>query len=329
MPMTQTFVTEPQRKAAQQLALHSTAIVRDCRAAAAGRAEAKQAKDTLDALTVRHPEFKDACLRVVVRHRKLLSAVAAAMVLDAILAGPVGEYVLLNFLQLDGEVAAVAKYALPVALLVTELGIARLRVDEELSPSSRAAASTLAVALAIVMPLLVGETAMVEQGGLFGGNRVPALVFAMMSLTLCVHSFVLFTGHAQEEALSFAIYGRRATRLERVATTSSRRATQEANAAADRFATWAAQRDLFIRQHPDAPVPQPHWGAETIEVINQAYGYEVISRPMAAGQAQATGPAAGPAAGATNGPATPGSADDVRQAHERRVRESESEVVGD
>jgi len=323
------IVTEPQRRLERTLRDLAARVVRHCRAAAGMKRRAARASELLDSLDQRHPDFKVADIREAVRYWKFLAAISAAFVLDAVLAGPVGEYIVLTFLQMSTNVARIARYALPAALLVTEMGIARLRVAPDRRMAETVAANGLALALVVVMPLLVGETVMVEQGGLLN-NRPNALVIAMMLLTFCVHSFVLFTGEAQVEAMSYAIYRWRAGALTSEKTRSGEGAQRQANLAGDLFADWVANRDMLIRRYPGSAVPQPHWGAETIDAINGAYGYNAIQPPPFAAQAgrPADDPGTRPATGEDQAAPTP-RADDLRDAHDRRVRESEAEVVAD
>lgn len=184
------------------------------------------------------------------------------------------------------------------------------------------------------MPLLVGETELAGRGGVFGG-RLNALVVGMMLLTLCVHGFVLFSGESQHEALSYALYRARTSALIREKQTGEESSRRQANVAGDLFADWVGQRDLYIGRYPQARLPQPHWGTESIEVLNSTYGYQVIdspagARPWSPGGREATAASVSPSVGGpSSGQAATAAADDLRDAHERRVKESEAEVVAD
>jgi len=328
--MADTFIPHRQRRAVGGLERLADGIVRSGRSAARIREEREEDVRTLADLKEKHPHLAQTDIRESVGHGKFLAAIGAAVVLDAILAGPVGEYILTTFIGVSAKLASVAKFGLPLALIAAEMGIARLRVADDASDVQRRLATCLAVGLLIVMPILVGETAMMaeQERSLFAGP-LTALVAVMMGLTLCVHALVLFTGEAQEEALTHVIYRARAKKLARDITRGAASARSQGNAAADQFATWAQQRDLFSQRYPNAPVPQPHWGQDVITEINTAAGYEAIRRQNPT-QQQSPPTSEPPNARPAERQAQPAAgAADVREAEERRRRESDAEVVGD
>lgn len=123
------IVTEPQRRLERALRDLAARITGLCRRVAAQHRRAARAGEKLELLNQQHPDFKTADLREALRHWKLLLAVTAAFALDAVMAGPVGEHLLRTFLLVSPEVARVARFGLPAALLTAEMGIAQLRVS--------------------------------------------------------------------------------------------------------------------------------------------------------------------------------------------------------
>ncbi len=306
-------VTEQQRRAERALRAAAARTVAECRQVAALRRRGQMVTERLDRLERQHPEFKSADIREVLRYRKLLLALVAAFALDAVMAAPVAEHLLRTFLLLPTQTAQALRFALPMTLLIAELGIAQLRTWPDHGKSAWWITNALAVVLVLVMPLLVGETELVGRGGVFGG-QLDGLAAGMMLLTLAIHGFVLFSGAAQHDAVSYMLYRLHAAPLAFSKRSCSESSRRHANAAGDQFAEWVAERDRFIERYPTARAHQPYWGVETIEVLNQVYGYEVIAPPRPAPSRQA---------------ATTGEPGGAAQAHERRMKESDAEVVAD
>jgi hypothetical protein len=327
------FITEPQRRHEQSIRRMAQHIVGECRTAMALRRRAALAGGRIDLGERQHPDFKAADVRQALRYWKLLVAIAAAAVFDAVMAAPVAEHLLRSFLFVSLESATLWRFVLPATLLTAEMGISQLRTWPEQSRLSRSMTTGLALTLVLVMPLLVGETELADKGGVFGGN-LNGVVAAMMLFSACIHSFVLFSGDAQHDAASYALYRWRAAVLTHEKKTCEESARRRASSAGDRFADWVDLRDSYIGQYPDARPPQPHWGLEAIDILNQVYGYEVIEPPRAARTASrsagdartAPGPAAERSASADG---CPGNAAAVREAEERRIKETDAEVVAE
>jgi hypothetical protein len=339
-------VTEVQRRHERLLHQLHDRIRRSARAVAPLRRKIADATAAIDDLRKRHPDFFEADIRERLRYVRLIVGLVAAGVLDALLAGRAGEHLLRTHLGVAVESAVVLRYLLPVALVLAEMAIALLRTRADMGGPSWWLWNAVAVLLLISMPLIVGETELASKGGLLHAQPTMFAI-TMMLLSLCVHGFVLFSGEAQNDALAFAWFSARTSSLNRSKRAWSESARLRTNAVGDLFHEWYRQRGLFVDRYPQARLPQPNWDPETREVVNGALQYVAIEPPGPAAPpnvAPAPAPAAGPGAGGQStpppgpqpspaGPAPadgpPPSAGDLRDAYERRVRESEAEVTPD
>lgn len=236
-----------------------------------------------------HPELIDLNGRQVVGYLLLVLMLGALYLVDLLVFSPTAEYLARTFLSGHPWLQTVARFLIPLCILLIELGLASklyFAREEAARAGSRGASYwfwfLLALLFALVMPTLVIATQMAahvetvsERMEIIYGWQMVALVI----LTFVTHLLVIFGGRPSHDAKTYLLYRHRHRSLSRAIRQQDAGFEREAQNATLSFSTYLRTLNAYNDATPQARVTPGPFDAVTRHLINERYGYEVIQSP--------------------------------------------------
>jgi hypothetical protein len=282
--------------------------------AVAWRGQRDVAAATRVALEESHPDFADMNARRTTGYMFLIAMLFAVCILDILVFGPTAEYLARVFLGGHPRLILAARFLIPAAFLLIELGIAsKLYFASQGTDAARARGGAtywtwacIALLFSFVTPALVISTQMAAYPG--DESERLAMIFrwqvmALVIIAFVTHLLVIFGGQAAHEAKTYVTYRLRHRRASRQIASTDAAFEHEAQQATSAFGTYLRTLNEHNTATPQSPVAPGPFDTVARELINERYGYEIIQSPTAA--VAGTAPAPEVNGGAAPAAATP------------------------
>jgi hypothetical protein len=344
MPANMLFGEHHRVQLAHRLNLSLTELRKQARRAADAHQSNDQLTKDKDRLVSLSGPLANVDVHRETMYRFMLLCMFAVYGVDLILfAAVAGYFAKQNF---SGRFATVAQFLVPAFIVVIEMALSMQRDSayrdylEGFGTRLRLWAWTTLTALCtLVMPAAVVATFLAGQGDDFSPWVSIPLIITLAGLSLVCHVLMLCGGRLALESKSWALFRLRMSSLQSRVRQSQSAYQSYSRAAADRFSMYLQDLNTHNSTYPDAKIEAGPFDKSTREVLNEAYGYEVIRTPATSpvdpksqGQPPRTQPASATPSSAQQ-PSTDSSeespqddAADWRNMFERQMRDQEAEV---
>jgi hypothetical protein len=336
MPATMLFTDHHRAQLAHRL---NRSLV-DTRTRARRAAQARQASQQLDQeknqLVTANPNLAGVDVHRKTMYIFLLVCMVAVYGMDLVLFAAVAGYFVKQSFSASPRIATVAQFLVPAFIVIVEMALSMQRDAayrdylEGFGTRLRLWGWTaLTVFCTLVMPMAVIATFLAGEGDDFAPWVSVPLIVTLAGLSLVCHVLMLCGGRLALESKSWAVFRLQMSSLQSRIRQSGRAYTVHSQGAADRFAAYLQDLNAHNAEYATARIEAGPFDRNTREVLNDAYGYEVIRTP--AGNQPPAGPQATPQAPPPpnppqNHPERDNEPRDWRNAFEREMREQEAEV---
>lgn len=296
------------------------------RRATAALESQRAATKELEQITAESPAFAKISSSEHIFYLMILLALPATYFIDVVLLGPVAQYLTAQDSQLGG---AFGKWAVPAAIITLEAVIGSVRTASyraylagDCSKSIYVLLTLGSVALALFIPVtglavflaqdltnpetleVVAPQGLIEQAIVFLPMTLPIV------LSFACHLLILLNSRNMHEAKTWLIVAAKCKSLRDRQVRSRQAFGRESVAAADGWPLYLQDCDEYNAAFQPA-LPVGPFDANTRDVVNGVYGYEVIRVAAAPSGGTPAGSPQTPRAGAESGDPQQPAADDA------------------
>lgn len=303
------------------------------RSGARRAAEARQAFLQLEQeksqLIDRNPNLANVDVRRQTMFIWIVICILAAYGLDLILFAAVAGYLVQQNFSGSPHLALVAQFLVPAFIVILEMALSMQRdaayrdYYEGFGTRLRTWFWTALTAFCtLVMPAAVIATFLAGQGEDFVPWVSIPLIIALAGLSLISHVLMLCGGRLALESKSWALFRLRMSGLESRSRYAQRAYQGNSQTAADLLSTYLQDLKTHNDTYSTSKIEPGPFDKSTREVLNEAYGYEVIRTP-AAGEPSTPGPTT-----RAKAPVDPPQSEpsDWHSTFDQQMREQEAEV---
>lgn len=310
---------------------HKATQMRDhARQATAALESQRAATKELEAVTVENPTLAKVSASERIFYIMILLALPATYFIDVVLLGPVAEYLTGKGFEKGSLIGgAFGKWAVPAAIITLEAVISSVRTASyraylagDSSKSIYILLTLGSVALALFIPItglavylasdltnpetseIVAPQGLIEQAIVF----LPMMLPIVLSLTC--HLLILLNSRNMHEAKTWLIVAAKCMSLRDRQERSRQAFDRESVAAADAWPLYLQDCDEYNAAFQPA-LPVGPFDANTRDVVNGVYGYEVIRVAAAPSGGNPAGSPQTPHAGTESGGPQQPAADDA------------------
>jgi hypothetical protein len=276
--MTVYVISEAQRQSEHRLERMLLKIHTHAHSAVRYRQKESEVSLALNQLEDAHPEFAKASTHQVTKFWLLIAGLPAVYLGDLLLSSPTSEWFARRFLGGSPEVVILARFIIPLAILLAEIfiSIQRYHAKEDAEEDSHAYRlwNACALLLFFVMPALTAA-AQIASRPIVANDTVNQSFWvrtaAIVALAFVFHGIVLFSGRLLHEAKAYFVFSIKRSRFRRTIQHCGDEFEREALAMTRTLITYLRQVREHTHCYPQSGIGPGPFDAVTRDLLRERF----------------------------------------------------------